>query len=205
MIEPISATTAVLKETVVETIKEALVEALLEGAESILKESPLSSSLETIESISLETLEAQNIENMELVSENFQSIEDMNISKEELSIYKTAGLEKMELNGREVLIQPNIDLNSEIGPFRETNLERMRNGYSPLDENGKQYQLHHIGQKMDSPLAELTHEQHCLNGNYKTLHSKEGISEINRKEFNFERSEHWKERARLIDEKYNYV
>ena len=77
----------------------------------------------------------------------------MNISPEEKSIYNEAGLEKQVINDREVLIQPNLDLNKESGPFNETNLERMRNGYSPLDEDGNPYQLHHIGQNMDSPIS----------------------------------------------------
>lgn len=192
MIDPISATIATSKEVIAEKLKEAL--------EIAVKEYPISSSLETIESTSLEALEAQNLEKTENLQKEFQSIEDMNISKEEASIYENAGLEKSEINGREVLVQPDIDLHTKTGPFNETNLERMRNGYAPLDEKGNQYQLHHIGQNMDSPLAELTNEQHSLNGNYNILHTKEGVSEINRKEFNIERSEHWKERARLIDE-----
>lgn len=183
--------------------KEVTVEKLKEVSEYVLKETPLSQSLETIESTNLEALEAQNIEAIIYIQKEFQSIESLKISIEEQLIYENSSLEKTEINGREVLIQPNIDLHTPVGPFNETNLERMRNGYSPLDENGKPYQLHHIGQKMDSPLAELTNEQHCTNGNFNTLHTKEGYSEIDRKEFNIERREHWIERARLIDSSNN--
>jgi hypothetical protein len=182
------------------SLKESLLKDINENQEFTLKESPISSSLVTIESYSLEALEAQNAEKIENFEKSYQSIESMNISPEEKSIYNEAGLEKQVINGREVLIQPNLDLNKEFGPSNETNLERMRNGYAPLDENGNPYQLHHIGQNMDSPLAELTRDEHCSNGNYNVLHTKEGVSEIDRKEFMIERSNHWRERARLIDQ-----
>ena len=127
----------------------------------------------------------------------------MNISVEEQKIYDDAGLEKKIVNGREVLIQPNIDYNTPLGipgNESETNLQRMENGCPPLDDNGKQYELHHLGQKNDGPLAELTRCEHRSNGNYNILHtkSKELSSDIDRKEFDGQRSEHWKERAAEI-------
>lgn len=55
--------------------------------------------------------------------------------------------------------------------------------------------MHHIGQKPDSPLAELTTEEHRGAGNDTILHDKQKESEIDRNEFAKERKEHWKNRA----------
>ena len=62
-------------------------------------------------------------------------------------------------------------------------------------EDGEIIELHHIGQKNDGPLAELTPEEHRGKENYSILHDTAKESEINRDQFNKERSEHWKQRA----------
>ena len=48
--------------------------------------------------------------------------------------------------------------------------ERMKNGLSPLTKKGDTVELHHIGQKQDSPLAELATQEHRGKGNYAILH-----------------------------------
>ncbi len=181
-------------------IKETGIQSLKETKEVIANETSLGT-IDIVENGSLTALETENLI-LDIYSEtNFKSIDEMNISEEEQKIYDNAGLEREKINGREVLIQPNIDYHNPLGiPGQEsqTNLDRMKDGYAPLDENGNPYQLHHIGQENDSPLAELTNEQHQANGNYSVLHTKEGPSEINRKEFNEQRAEHWKSRAEQI-------
>lgn len=47
----------------------------------------------------------------------------------------------------------------------------MQVGYPPIDPTGKKYQLHHIGQKNDSPLAVLTQAEHMGNGNNSIWHT----------------------------------
>lgn len=115
-------------------------------------------------------------------------------SEEEANIYDGAELEATEVNGRECLVRTDIDYN-QVDDKGRTNLERMEKGLSPLDETGQPYELHHVGQKMDSPLAELTKKEHGSGGNYTTLHEAKVESEISRVEFNKERAEHWKARA----------
>ena len=53
------------------------------------------------------------------------------------------------------MVKNDIDLTKE-DDFGRTNLERMKQGLAPLDKDGNPIELHHVGQKMDSPLAELT-------------------------------------------------
>lgn len=178
--------------------KESVIQQVKEVKEATNTETSLES-IDIAENSSLEALEAENqyLENQNIET-SFKSISEVNIGVLEQKIYDDAGLEKRTVNYREVLIQPNIEYHTPLGiPGNETqtNLERMDAGYAPLDENGNAYQLHHIGQENNSPLAELTNEQHQANGNYSILHTKEGPSEINRKEFNEQRAEHWKERA----------
>lgn len=115
-------------------------------------------------------------------------------SEEEAQIYIDSGLECKEINEKEALTRTDIDYDQKDS-FGKTNLERMEKGKAPLGQNGKPIELHHVGQKMDSPLAELTKSEHMSNGNDTVLHNKQKESEINRTEFKDERAEHWKTRA----------
>ena len=84
-------------------------------------------------------------------------------------ILKNANLVEVEINGRKCLIRTDIDLDKKWdtgkydengNPIYKTNRERMAEGKPPLDNNGKPIELHHLGQKTDSPLVELTEEEH---------------------------------------------
>ena len=115
-------------------------------------------------------------------------------SMEEYEIYKKADLEEKEINGKKCLVRKDIDLEQKDTMGR-TNSERMEKGLPPLDKNGRPIELHHIGQKSDSPLAELTTSEHRGKGNDTVLHDKKKESEIDRDKFAEERSEHWKNRS----------
>ena len=117
-------------------------------------------------------------------------------SMEEYEIYKKADLEEKEINGKKCLVRKDIDLEQKDSMGR-TNSERMEKGLPPLDKNGRPIELHHIGQKSDSPLAELTTSEHRGKGNDAVLHDKKKESEIDRDKFAEERSEHWKNRNEL--------
>lgn len=119
-------------------------------------------------------------------------------SKEEAEIYKKAGLKEAEINGKKCLIRDDIDMDQkdELG---RTNKERMENGLSPITKTGETVELHHIGQKADSPLAELTTQEHRGKGNDTILHDKQKTSEIDREAFKTEREEHWESRAHEAD------
>ncbi|SDB55411.1 A nuclease of the HNH/ENDO VII superfamily with conserved LHH [Ruminococcaceae bacterium FB2012] len=115
-------------------------------------------------------------------------------SWEEYEIYKNAGLTEAEINGKKCLIRNDIDWNQK-DIFGRTNKERAKQGLPPLSKTGNPIELHHIGQHSDSPLAELTPEEHRGKGNDGILHNKSNASEIDRIDFAAERSSHWKERV----------
>lgn len=115
-------------------------------------------------------------------------------SKEEAQIYQDANLKEDDVDGKKCLIRDDIDYDQK-DEFGRTNKERMENGNPPLTKNGETVELHHIGQKQDSPLAELTTQEHRGKGNDTILHDKTKESEINRSEFSKEREAHWESRA----------
>ena len=85
-----------------------------------------------------------------------------------------------------------------IDPFRGkmTNAERIKEGLAPLNKNGKPIYLHHIGQRPDSPLAELTFEEHRMGGNDTILHDKSKPTEVHgdNNQWDTERKNYWKNR-----------
>ena len=116
-------------------------------------------------------------------------------SWQEYEIYKNAGLVEAEIGGKKCLIRKDIDWDQKDA-FGRTNRERAEQGLSPLDKDGKPIELHHIGQHADSPLAELTQEEHRGKGNDVILHNKNIRSEIDRTSFADERSQHWQARVK---------
>lgn len=125
------------------------------------------------------------------------SILDNLRNEEEANIYKEANLKPQQVNGKDCLVRTDIDYNQK-DEFDRTNLERMKSGLAPLDKDGCSIELHHVGQKPDSPLAELTCEEHRCGNNDKILHVKTQESLIDRQEFRYEKQNHWRARAEQI-------
>lgn len=119
-------------------------------------------------------------------------------SKEEAEIYIKANLKEVEINGKKCLIRDDIDLD-QADEDGITNRERMEIGRPPITKNGEEVELHHIGQKQNSPLAELTTQEHRGVGNDAILHDKVKETEINRNEFAKERYEHWQSRLSSME------
>lgn len=116
-------------------------------------------------------------------------------TKEEAEIYENAGLVEGEVNGKPALLQPDLKPNACYDKNRPdwTNKDFAGDGYPPRSADGKPIELHHIGQNPDSPLAELTYEQHHKNGNFKKLHTFDD-SKIDRGDFKAERIQYWQDR-----------
>lgn len=120
-------------------------------------------------------------------------------SMDEAQIYIDAGLQEGEVNGKLALLQSKIDGNACNEPKWPdwTNKALAEDGYPPRDEAGRPYELHHIGQNPESPLAELTYDQHHCNGNFTKLHTFDESS-IDRQQFNKERKEYWETRSQTL-------
>jgi len=117
---------------------------------------------------------------------------------DEPKVYKTLGLKEGKVNGKTVLKDISINPSNKDAIGR-SNLERMKRGLAPLDNQGESYNLHHIGQKQNSPLVELKNGIH--KSEYSSLHNVEITkSEIDRDSFDKERAAHWKARAKEIEE-----
>lgn len=120
-------------------------------------------------------------------------------SVDEYNVYKNAGLDAEMINGQLALVR-DIDLTYESTMSDGkvlTNLQRMQKGLAPLDPaTGKQYQLHHIGQKADATLAVLTEAEH--QGNSKILNVIGKESEIYRPAFDTVRRSFWKSFAASV-------
>ena len=115
-------------------------------------------------------------------------------SKEEYEVFKAANLKPQMINGKTALIRSDIDLNFKDALGR-TNLERMRNGLSPLDPSGVPYELHHIGQKADATLTILTRTEHDSS----VLHGFISDTEIDRAAFAVIRKQFWKTTATVLE------
>ena len=117
-------------------------------------------------------------------------------SIDECKIYKDADLQEAEIGGKKALIRNDIDW-GQIDEKGRTNAQRIEKGLSPLDRDGNSIELHHVGQKADSPLAELTDKEHRCDGNDTVLHDKNQVTETHGdgNNWNSEKQNYWKARA----------
>ena len=127
-------------------------------------------------------------------------------TKEGIIYYNQAGLVPETVNGNIALIRT-IDLSyqSELAGETVTNLERMRRGYAAIDPtSGLPFELHHIGQSVDSPFAILTKLEHTGGGNNGILHDLniadgQGVhSLLSDSTWNMQKSEFWKALADIL-------
>ena len=122
---------------------------------------------------------------------------------QENDIYLHAHLREAIIGGRPALIRSDIDwsdysirrntwLRDKLADYDKwaeyNNADLIGEGYPPRDYNGDPYELHHIGQRQDSPLAELTWAEHMGDGNNTILHQAGKESEIDREAFEQEKS-----------------
>lgn len=118
-------------------------------------------------------------------------------SMEQYDICKKAGLSPKMIDGKIALVR-NIDIDF-TDEFGRTNLQRMQEGLAALDPlSGESYQLHHIGQEMDSTLAILTHSEHMQGGNNLIWHELGEATKINRNVFDKQRMAFWKNIAEVM-------
>ena len=122
-------------------------------------------------------------------------------------ILHNAGLKEVEINGRKCLVKENIDLDY-TDADGISNRDRINRKLSPLDsKTGEKIELHHLGQKVDSPLVELTEKEHRT-GDYEDGKKNQSLWHDSAKEtevhgegndWKKEREEHWNTRSKLIE------
>lgn len=140
------------------------------------------------------------------------SIVDYIGSMAEAEIYVKARLREAVVGGRPALVRDDIDwrayncraewLKQKLADYQRwvdyNNADLIGEGYPPRDGNGDPYELHHIGQHQHSPFAELTWTEHMGGGNNVILHQAGKESEIDRRQFDQEKSAYWQARYRLF-------
>lgn len=134
-------------------------------------------------------------------------------SMEEAQIYIKTGLKAERIGGRWALIRTDINwsdfsvkrniwLKNKLADYSSwvdyNNADLIGEGYPPRDINGDPYELHHIGQHQDSPFAELTWAEHMGGGNNTILHKAGKESEIDRYQFEYEKTAYWKSRFKAF-------
>lgn len=114
----------------------------------------------------------------------------------EYEIYDKANLKVEYINDKPCLIRTDIDIDQK-DEDGITNRQRMERGLAPINKNGEKIELHHIGQHADSPLAELTTNEHRQGGNDIILHDKSKETEVHGEgnTWDKERQGHWKTRV----------
>lgn len=110
-------------------------------------------------------------------------------SMEEAQIYQKAGLEVIELSGKKALVRK-IDwkLKDEFG---RTNKERVLSKLAPIAPDGKSFELHHVGQKTDTPLAILMNSEHHAKENFNILHYADEGKDITAEAFKKVKEQFW--------------
>ncbi len=89
------------------------------------------------------------------------------------------------------LIDPKL-----IDSAGRSNIQRMQKGLAPMGPDGKSMNLHHMTQRQQGSIAEVTQSFH--KGNHGTIHINPSSipSGISRKAFNKWRTSYWKSRAK---------
>ena len=125
-------------------------------------------------------------------------------SEAELGVYQRADLHEAEIGDKTALIRDDINWD-QVDEKGRTNSKRIEEGLSPLDSEGDAIELHHVGQKQDSPLAELTFEEHRGKGNDTILHDKSIESETHGEgnDWANERRSYWKDRHEFNQKEKN--
>lgn len=138
---------------------------------------------------------------------------DSIVSMEEAEIYMRARQKAARIGNRWALIRSDINwadfsirrntwLKSKLADYDSwkdyNNADLIGEGFPPRDINGDPYELHHIGQRQNSPFAELTWAEHMGDGNNTILHQAGKESEIDRQQFEHEKSEYWKSRFKAF-------
>ncbi len=116
------------------------------------------------------------------------------ITKVEKSFLDEA--ERVRISGK-VVGQRNATFDHTAQHKGHSNISLMKKGKAPIGKDGKSVALHHLKQKNDGIIVEMTQKEHTVNS--KILHRYTRESEIDRPEFNKWKRKYWKERVKIIE------
>jgi len=108
---------------------------------------------------------------------------------------KNWSADPVEINGNKVYQRNDLFDPNAVDSRGRTNIQRMGKGLAPLDSNGQSINLHHMLQKQDGPIAEVTQSFHTDNRSVIHVNDNSIPSGIDRNEFNKWRSDYWKQRS----------
>ena len=111
-------------------------------------------------------------------------------SMDEYEIYKTAELIPTQMPDGTWAFLREIDWTL-VDDFGRTNTQRVAAGLAPIDSTGMPYELHHMGQRADSPLAIRTNSEHHAKGNFKILHYSEQGKNVPDEVWRNQKQEFW--------------
>ena len=103
--------------------------------------------------------------------------------------------EPVNINGNKVYQRNDLFDPNAVDSRGRSNIQRMEKGLAPLDANGQSINLHHMLQKQDGPIAEVTQSFHKDNHSVIHINDSSIPSGIDRNEFNKWRSDYWKQRS----------
>jgi hypothetical protein len=103
---------------------------------------------------------------------------------------QTTEFNNVKVYQRNDIIDPNY-----VDGRGRTNLERMEKGLAPIGPDGNPVNLHHMTQRNESSIAEVTQSFHQQNSKVIHINPNTVPSGINRNEFNKWKQEYWKSRA----------
>ena len=121
-------------------------------------------------------------------------------SMDEYEVYKNAGLVPTKMQDGKLALIRSINWQKK-DKFGRTNIQRVKNGLSPIDAKGESYELHHIGMKADSPLAVLKKSEHHDNNKYKILHYKSEGKGVSDADWEAQRKTFWGQMLKMAEEK----
>ncbi len=119
------------------------------------------------------------------------AVERIRFSRVEKVLLKQG--ERAVVNGREVVKRSDLFQPNALDGLGRTNIERMRQGFAPIGDDGFPIELHHLQQKNEGVIMELSRTLH--RGNSSDLHRYTRKSEIDRMAFEGWKKDYWKIRA----------
>ncbi|OCG35162.1 hypothetical protein A9G29_02420 [Gilliamella sp. Fer2-1] len=100
----------------------------------------------------------------------------------------------IEFNGNKVYQRDDLFDPMQLDQQGRTNIQRMKKGYAPIGTDGKPINLHHMTQKQDGPIAEVSQSFHKKNSKVIHVNPNTIPSGIDRNKFNKWRSGYWRNR-----------